>query len=271
MKKIIIISIFSLFFFAAWADGDHPYVGARSAGMAGVSLTHNDEWAVFNNQAAMALVPKPVVGIYYENRFFLKQTGYGALAFSMPALSGNVGFSLSHFGYSMYNENTVGVAFAKELFKYVAMGVKLDYIFVHQPLDYGNRNALTFEIGMLVTPMPDLKFGIHVYNPMQNTFLGYSNEYLPACLAVGSAYTFSKKLTISAEAEKVLHLQPMIFRFGLEYKAVNGLALRTGFSTYPVKAAFGLGFVKEHFAIDIAYSWHQILGSTPHISLAYVF
>jgi hypothetical protein len=32
-----------------------------------------------------------------------------------------------------------------------------------------------------------------------------------------------------------------------------------------------LGFVKEHFAIDIAYSWHQILGSTPHISLAYVF
>ena len=254
-----------------FADGDYPSVGARSAGMSGVSLLSQDQWAVFNNQAGMAGLEKTSMAFYYENRFMLKETGYGAFAFSMPALSGNLGLSVSHFGYTQYNENQIGLAFAKELFRNISLGVKLDYFFLHQPANYGNRNALTFELGILAKPSDNFKFGIHAYNPIQATYFGYNNEYLPVVLSVGAAYIFSDKFTISAETEKILDISPLIFRLGMEYQSDNGFAIRTGISSYPIKAAFGFGYATEHLSFNFAYSWHQVLGSTPHISLAYAF
>lgn len=271
MIRAIIAAILFFVSFCAYADGDHPSSGGRAAGMADAALINQDEWSVFNNQAGMAGIDSYQAALYYENRFLLKQTGYGALAFTMPALSGNLGMSMSHFGYSLYNENHFGLAYAKELFNHVSMGIQVDYLFVHQPGEYGNRNAVTFEFGVLAEPTEELRIAAHVYNPVQVSYIGYSDEYLPVSIAAGAGYTFSKKFTISAEAEKILHLEPVIFRLGLEYKALNGLALRTGISSYPVKAAFGLGFVSKKFKADIAYSWHQVLGSTPHISVAYAF
>lgn len=271
MKYFIQLLLIVILPILTYADGEHPSVGARSAGMAGISLINNDVWAVFNNQASMSGIDATTVALYYENRFLLKQTGFGALAFTTPMLGGNIGISVSHFGYQLYNENTFGIAYALELFKNVSMGIKMDYQYLQQAYDYGNRNALTFEIGVLAKPTEELKFGIHAYNPLQLSYIGYDDEYLPVCLAVGAGYTFSKKLTISAEAEKILQVNPIIFRLGLEYKSAKGLALRTGITTYPVRASFGLGFIHNHLTANIAYSWHQVLGSTPHISLAYAF
>ncbi|HXK81598.1 MAG TPA: hypothetical protein PLO05_05525 [Bacteroidales bacterium] len=271
MKKIIHIFCFLFVPAILFADGEHPPVGARSAGMAGISLINNDVWAVFNNQAAMSGISQTSVGLYYENRFLLKETGFAAFALSTPLLGGNIGVSVSHFGYQLYNENKFGLAYAIELFKNVSMGIKMDYHYTHQPYEYGNRNALSFEIGLFAIPTENLKVGIHAYNPLQLTYIGYSDEYLPVCLAVGAGYTFSKKLTISAEAEKILQVKPIIFRIGLEYKSEKGLALRTGITTYPIRASFGLGFIHNNLSANIAYSWHQVLGSTPHISLAYAF
>ena len=77
--------------------------GARSAGIGNTSTTIRDTWSVFNNPAATCRLPKISVGLYYENRFLLKQTGYGALAFQMPVhKSGNISIGVSHYGYKYY-------------------------------------------------------------------------------------------------------------------------------------------------------------------------
>lgn len=73
-----------------------------------------------------------------------------------------------------------------------------------------------------------------------------------------------------AEAEKDID-HPARIKAGIEYQIADVLHLRGGVATNPSQYSFGVGLNVQHLKIDIASSYHQILGFTPGLSVNYVF
>lgn len=273
MKKyyLLILTIPLLICFqAALAGGDNRPTGARSAAMGNASVGLSDVWSAFNNQAGLARLSSPMAGIYYENRFLLQEMGYKAGAFALPLSQGTVALSFSHFGYSAYNESKIGLAFARAFGKYIAFGLQLDYNMARLAESYGNRNFITFEAGMLANITPELAIGAHVYNPIRAKLSEYNDERAPVIMRFGAAYEITKKITITAEAEKDTYLEANI-KAGIEYKLIPQLHLRGGIATNPSSNSFGVGIFAGDFIIDISASYHYVLGFSPQASLNYKF
>jgi hypothetical protein len=98
----------------------------------------------------------------------------------------------------------------------------------------------------------------------------YNNESIPATLNAGFGYTFSDKLTLTAEAFKNSEF-PMEFRTGAEYKLGKIAYARVGLSTNPARYTFGFGLEMKDFTLDLSSSVHQQLGFSPQASLQYSF
>ena len=270
MKNILLIFFFTLSI-SAFAQTEYFQAGARSSGMGNAGITLSDNWAVLNNPAAMTGVSQPMLGLFYENRWLLPETGYGALAFSSPLLGGNVGLGITNFGYSLYQSNKFSVGFSQQLFENLSMGILIDYFSVRQGGIYGNLNAINFELGLLSRPNENFAIGAHVFNPLNFSYFEDSDLRMPIAFKLGFSYLFSKSLLIAVETAKVINGYMPILRTGIEYSINNQFALRTGVTVAPVEYTFGMGYNSGSVIFDLAFAYHEILGSTPKLSISYAF
>jgi long-subunit fatty acid transport protein len=275
MKKSFIIIVLVFFVSALFAQSYTTVAGARAAGMGNAGITNEDAWSVFNNPAAYSFLKQKEIGAYYENRFMLKQTGYGAMAFSSPLFSGNIGFGFSHFGYSEFQSDKFALGYSQQLFKYFSLGVQVNYFSVRQSGYYGNLNALTFEAGVLSKPNDKLSIGAYIFNPLNQGYFEDNDAKMPITLRLGLSYLFSKSLLLSVESGKSINGYTPVFRSGIEYLINEQFAMRAGLAVAPVEYSFGLGY-KQHFGnnflgFDLAYAYHEVLGSTPKLSINYAF
>lgn len=267
---VFIFFLFLSFTFNASAGGDNRPSGARSAAMGTSSVALIDVWSAFNNQAGLARLTDATAGVYYENRFLLKELGYKAGAFALPMNQGTLALSFSHFGYDAYNESKIGLAFAKAFGKYIAFGVQLDYNMARIAESYGNRNFITFEAGVLANITPELAIGAHIYNPVRAKLSEFNDERAPVIFRLGAAYEITDKFLLTAETEKNIDHTANI-KAGIEYKLIPQLHLRGGVSTNPSSNSFGVGIFAGDFIIDISASYHYVLGFSPQASLNYKF
>lgn len=270
MKKEIFILLFSLGLTDAFAGNDNYLVGARSAGIAHASVTLNDIWAIHHNQAGLAFLDNPSASVYYENRFMIKEMGLSSVAFAMPTKTGTFGIVYHNFGYSQYAETKFGLAYARKLSEKLSAGIQLNYNTLRLGDIYGKNQALTAEIGVRAQLTDELTFGAHVYNLNRARLANYNNEYIPTIMRLGADYKISKKVFIAAEAQKDID-HKIIFKSGIEYHIIDAIFIRAGISTNPVLNTFGFGLNLKNLQLDVAASYHQVLGFSPQLSLTYIF
>lgn len=273
MKKYLIIIFILLIALKAFPQFNENVTGARSGGMADASATLQDVWSVFNNPAGIAGLNTTKLGLFYENRFGLKETGYGAVAFATPMANGNLGFGMTHFGYSLFRTSKFGLSYAQQLFPSVAMGVQIDYFSIMQSEYYGNIHALTFDIGLLSNPTDEFTIAFHAFNPLNLSYLSdLDGEKLPVILKLGLSYVFSNQLLIAVETAKALNAEVPVLKLGFEYLYKENLYLRTGvIMDSPFEYSFGVGYLFSEFSFDLGFQYHQILGPTPQASFSYAF
>ena len=84
---------------------------------------------------------------------------------------------------------------------------------------------------------------------------------------LGLRYNANQKVSLFTEVS-LENEQNGNLHLGLEYKIINELALRTGFSTNPAKISFGVGYTLNKIQIDVAVNKHQVLGYSPQISVS---
>jgi len=256
--------------FQLFAGGENRLAGARSAALGNASVAITDVWSTFNNQAGLASLSSPTAGIYYENRFLVKELGYNAIAFAYPMKSGTLAVSYSYFGFSAYNESKTGVAFAKAMNRFISIGVQLDYFSLRLEEPYDNSNFVTFEAGLSAKITPQLTLGAHAFNPINASLSDKTGERAPSALRVGAVYKASDFFAITAEAEKNIY-HKVVLKSGIEYQVAQAIQLRLGISTNPSLFSFGTGIHYKSLLIDISASYHQVLGFSPQTSVAYVF
>lgn len=260
--------LLSLIRVSGFATGENWPVGGRSAGMSNASVALYDLWSIGQNQAGLAMLKDISAGIYYENRFGLKNLGFKAGAFALPTKSGTLGVSVANYGYSQYNENKIGIAYAKSFGERFSAGIQLDYLSTSIGENYGNASTLAAEIGLRYQVNSKITIGTHVFNPTRAKLASYNDERAPTIFKLGLLYTFSNKLIVAIESEKDIQYNPVV-KAGIEYHPISSLYFRTGISTYPVQNSFGFGIAVSNFNIDFATTYHRTLGFTPQVSLVY--
>jgi len=270
MKKIY-LTIYTLFFFTKVFHAQQTPVGARSAGMGNASICNNDVWASFNNQAGLAFLNRGSVGIFYENRFLVKELGYYGLAVAVPFKGiGTFGLSFNRMGYSLFNRNKASFVYAQRFGDRFSAAIQFNYLYTFLGDGYGSASTFTGELGLMAKVTDNLSIGFHLNNPVRMRLASYNNERLPTVLKVGLSYQWVKKLITSVEFEKDVDL-PVAVRGGLEYKIVEELMMRVGGGTGPIMLSFGAGIHLKGLRIDVAGTYHQILGLSPQASVSLDF
>lgn len=242
--------------------------GARGLAMGGTGLNAQDVHAAWGNPAGLSNLEHLGFSFYGEQRFTLAELKQVSAVAAMPVgKNGGVALVLGYYGFDAYNEQRIGLAYGRKLSEKISIGTQL-YSWNTRIPEYGNKTALSFELGIQVKINQQVSMGGKLINPVRISVI--DEEYLPTVMSVGLLYQPAKGISIAAEAEKdVLH--PLRIRIGIEYNLLEALDLRLGIVTNETQLSFGFGYrLKEHWQLNFATSYHQYLGFTPGIGLIYM-
>jgi hypothetical protein len=269
--RSLLLIICNLFFSELlFAQADFNQIGGRSIAVSGASVTYQDVWSQYHNQAGLAFLKGINIGLGFQNAFLVKELSTKSISVAIPLKSGVFGINYGYFGYPKFNENKIGLAFAKALGKRIAVGIQLDYQFTHIDGDYGNKATALGEVGILTEPIDNLLIGAHVFNVWRSKLSTVDNEYIPTIFTIGASYRLYDIALLSIEFEKDLDLE-MVFKSGLEFELIENFSLRAGIATNPNIFSFGLGYTFQSFDLNIAFSKHPVLGYSPGVSIIYAF
>ncbi|MGD1845311.1 MAG: hypothetical protein ACFB10_07955 [Salibacteraceae bacterium] len=267
-RLLVLVFGLQLLAFTLNAANDNYQIGGRSAGMGHASVTLSDLWAGHHNQAGLAWLKRPEVGIYYENRFLVRELGLRGALVAVPVGAGVFGLEVQNFGYSLYRESKYGLSYARKLSPKVAIGVQLNYQRTRIAENYGSNGILTGEVGVRVKVTPEWTMGAHVFNPSRSRFADFDNERVPTILRIGTDYRFSEKVMLAIETEKDLDQKPVV-KVGAEYQILEVMFIRAGIGSNPYRNSFGFGFKFNEVTIDLSAAYHEVLGYSPQASLSY--
>ncbi len=243
-------------------------MGARSNSMANSSVTLTDVWSFHHNPGAMADLEKQAFGISYENRFLLKELQSQGLVYGQPLKKGVISFGAQTYGFKTYRTNRVGLGYSMKLSEKFSAGVQLNYQNIRLTENYGSKNTVTAEVGILAKLTEKWTIGVSAFNLGRNKLADFQDDRFTTLMRLGTSYQFSKKVLVTAEAEKNVDF-PLRAKAGIEYQLVEKFYLRGGFATQPIELSFGFGYKFSVFQLDFGSAYHQQLGWSPHFSFTY--
>jgi hypothetical protein len=244
--------------------------GGREAGIGFASVSLAGPWSVFNNQAGLAWEKKFSAGAGIGNHFLLKEMSMKALCGVFPTRHGSAGFSLSHYGFSLYNELTIGLSYGLPLARNFSLGAGIRYLRVSIGGDYGSKNTGTCEVGLQYRATDKVTLGVHIYNPIAVKLSKNPSERLPVIFRLGISWLVLREFLLAAEVETGVPHSPRC-KAGVEYHFVKPVYIRAGFITSPGQFTFGLGLELSKVKLDFASSYQAELGYSPQGSLIYIF
>lgn len=248
---------------------EYYQASARSKSLAGISACLADGWSVFGNQAGLANVDNPMLGISYSNYFLLNELALKSACIALP-VDGNV-FAASFYQYGnvTYNENKCGIAFSKELAPGFAAGFQFNYFFIRLPENEKSPGDFSFEGGIQYQLSEKLLLGMHCFNPFQSGIKTENFKYkLPCLFRFGLKTKVTEGLWLYAELEKDLK-HDFQSKFGIEYQVLDNFQLRGGIAGRNDIVAFGFAYLIKRFETNFSWQYNYKLGSTPSVSISY--
>jgi len=270
MHRYIIICFFIFFPLTAYAGMDGDPAGAAQAGTGSVSVFTTGIWSTHNNPAGLAKLMNPATGLYIENRFLIKELFFNVGSFAVPVKNGGFGIAISHLRLGQYTNTFAGLAYGRKFGERLSAGVRFDYYHISFGKEYEAGSAVSFDAGIQWEISESVSLACNVFNPTRVKLLERSDEHIPSIIRTGISYKPIPELVMLTEIEKSSE-SDLNIAFGMEYSFDNKLFIRAGLGINSSKFSFGFGYVYSQFSVDVAASWHQLLGFTPQASLAYTF
>ena len=240
----------------------NPYLG-----VSGYSTKQKDAFSFISNQAALAAMETMAVGVYGERRFMLAEnSSYSAVAV-LPIKPGNIGLQINYAGFSDFNENKIGLAYAKTLGKTVAVGIQFNRI-SYQMKHYGSLSVINFEGGLLMQVSPKVNVGVYTFNPVGGRMGKKGEEKVAGVYKLGLGFDASDEFFTGMEIVKE-EGRPVNVCGGMQYRFMNQFFARAGFRSDNASFFGGAGMVIADIRIDVATSYHQQLGFSPSIMLVW--
>jgi hypothetical protein len=236
------------------------------AGLSAYSTFQNNPLSFTGNQAALAKTENAGIGIYGERRFLLAATSAYTLAMALPTKQGNFGIQVNYSGFKNFNENKIGLAYARSLGSKADVGIQFNYYGYRIP-GYGNASTIYAEAGAILHLSDKLNAGVHVYNPVGGKLGKEGDEKLASAYKLGLGYDASENFFVSAEISKEED-KPVNVIAGIQYQFAKQFFVRAGFLSESATAFAGAGVSWKNIRLDVAGSYHPQLGFSPGILLS---
>lgn len=233
------------------------------------SSWQTDPFGFTGNQAALAKVESAGVGVWAERRFMLSETSVYGLAAAIPTKMGNFGLQVNYSGFSNFNDNKIGLAYARNLGKFLDLGVQFNYYGYRIP-QYGNASAINFEIGAIMHFSEKFHGGIHAYNPVGGKLGKVEDEKLASAYKIGLGYDATDNFFISTEIVKEEDKAVNVIG-GVQYQFMKKFFARAGFISETGSAFGGAGVGWKNLRLDVAANYHPQLGFSPGLLLVVNF
>lgn len=270
IRKMIISIIAFFYSLLSIAQHDQYPAGTRLRALGDGTVALADRWSCFSNPAALGYVKEISAGIYFENRFNLKELNTGAFTFNLPL--GHNHFNLNFYSFNnsvIYTRQKIGIAYSLLLSGNLSAGVQF-HLLRTDVEDYGNSLGFCGEFGLFYKPGKRISVGADIFNPTLSKYSDGSGERIPTVIKAGLAYQVSQQSFIIGE---VLNSSTGGYsaRGGVEYMYKSKLSLSMGIASAPFKACFGLGMRYNHLRIGLSLQYMQALDATPGAGIDYVF
>jgi hypothetical protein len=270
MKHIFVI-LCSMVFLSASLKAQNSGHGAVSYAMGGVFVTNTDFWSSVNNQAGLAWIEQPTLGIGYNNEFMISELATKYAGFAMPLKGmGAFGLNVSQFGFKLLNQTKVGVGYGMKFTENFSGGIQLDYFHLKLGDIYGSTGTFTFEAGVMYNLNNQWRLGAHLFNPLMAKLADFNDERMTTMLSAGVSFLASEQVQFAAEIEKAIENKPSM-KIGIDYSILDFLKVRIGAASNPTRLSFGFGLVFDQFLLDFAGSYHERLGFSPSTGIVYQF
>ena len=243
-------------------------LAARNIALGGAFLTQSDILSASQNITKLSSIQSFSIAASTSNQLLIKEAQYSLITVGLPLLKNILAFDLSTYGFSLYRELRLGVAYSINLSPQFSLGLKFNY---HQLIlgeNLGNSSSFYPDIGSNYRFNEKLELAIL----FQNITLSKKNknwqQVWPVVSTAGIKYEVNKLVHMYVESEIELE-HDISFRYGIEYNFKTLLTLRAGISSRPATFSFGIGLVLKNFKVDLASSYHSIVGFSPAISILY--
>jgi len=266
MKKLLTLTLGCMAYVCAYTQGITGPAGAKAWMLGGSSAADANVWSTGNNAAAITQVKNTQAGIYTEQRFNEANLRLTNLSVVVPTRYISIGGAVNYYGYSAFNQQRLVLSAAKALNPIFSIGIQLNYVstFIE---DYGQTGNTAIGGGLYVKPLGKLSLGFSLFNPTQNRYGKYTDEKIPSYARLGCAYEVSDKIVLHTEADQRLN-QKLTWRGGIYYKIHESFHLAMGAATHPTYYTFGTSLHLKKIKLDMASSFHEVLGFTPHIAIS---
>ena len=245
-------------------------LGARLTAMGNNGAAVADIWSLQGNPSGISSIKEITASANYAKHLFSNEVSTQGLVIAVPLKNNFVGISFQRYGFSAYNENKIGFAYAKKFGNQFSTAINLNY---HQLKisNYGSSTGFSIDVGVLYQLNKQITLGSFVGNPSKQSF--NTKEILatiPTSINIGASYLASDKVLIATTISKVLK-ETIDVRIGIDYKMVEFLSLRGGLSANPFKQYAGFGINYKKFLLDMATVYEANLGYAPQIGISYGF
>jgi hypothetical protein len=244
----------------------NPGPRITALGSAGSAL--QDIWSMQANQAGIVAQQRLSIATAYESGFLNPDLSKESLVIVYPNKRNAFGLSFQNYGFSAYNEQRLGVAYARS-FGNVFAAINFNYHLIKIE-QYGGTHTYSVEAGLQYALNDKLLIGAHITNPNRSTYNHQVNAAIPVSIEFGMSYKISSNLLLNNDIQKTLNSATDV-RGGLEYSIGEWLDLRGGLSVNPFRQYMGVGCRYRNLRFDVAASSHIALGYSPQIALSYEF
>jgi hypothetical protein len=257
---LIILLLFTGISFAQYSPGTLQ-IGLANSDVAFAK----DVFSIFSNPAASSHFNKRELGIYYSPApFGINELATGSLAYNEPFQFGSIGFGITTYGFELYRENKLLVTYSYNYLNKYFFGLGINYHSVS--IDkYGSDHSYYLNAGVLIYLTEKLRWGFSANNLNRATW-GKEKDQIPVIFQTGFSYDILSNIALNLAFEKELTFQPSL-KAGINYRIMEYISIRSGFSTEPSMFSGGVGIHYSLFQFDYAVTNHQELGFTHQFGL----
>lgn len=242
------------------------FQGSSSTAMGGAGCASPlDAGGIFLNVASLSSSSRSMLTLFYSHPYGLSELAFGSIAVNMPVRWIDLGLGSQSYGNELYNEFSLGIAIAKKVHPRLHLGVAI----WHNQLkikNYGNTGTTFIDLGLKVQLHERLFWAVSVFN-LTRAEIGRDNEKLPQILTSGVCFNPVPSFILNIDLVKDVHF-PQELRFGIQFRPIPYILLRTGTGTGQTRFAAGLGLDYRFFIFEYSMTTHLDLGITHLVSVS---
>ncbi|MDH4070344.1 MAG: hypothetical protein OEV30_07960 [Ignavibacteria bacterium] len=248
---------------SAFSPGWHNPVafgmGGASAAVTGTPL------GVWSNPGLLSLSGRSAAAVFSPGRFGLTELSSGSVIYIEPTPVVATAILGTVFGFELYRETTLSLAFGRDLTQGFHASVIVHYY--HLSISgYGAGSTIGISAGAFLRLLPDLTTGFALRN-LNRPFLG---DRLPTEFRIGAAYEPAGGFTIAVDLSKDPRF-PFDCHVGVQYRLLPEIDLRAGGSTDPSTVSGGFAARIGSFALDYGVNAHPALGLSHLVAVSFSF